>query len=180
MRKSCTVRNNTEEWVYGWSMRYGHVHSAGDEDQHNSVVICCIAPGGWVFVPEPDGGWKILGRAGGWARTNAGIVKAYGEGRICGTLPAARGSWIQEVERGGAERSRVVYDRGQYWRGTLGVMKEQLIRSGSEWAERNDDDHGEEQTKTEKVRVDVHLLKKSWQVPDKNAKRQRETQMSRE
>lgn len=126
-----------------------------DGDQHRCVRVCCIALSGWVFVPEPVGGWKILGRAGGWARVNAGIVKAYGEGRVCGRLPAARRGWTQEVERGGAEGSRAVTDRGRYCRGTLGVMKEQLIRSGSEWAERNDDDHGEEQTKTEEVRVDV-------------------------
>lgn len=62
---------------------------------------------------------------------NAGIVKAYGEARVCGTLPAVRRGWTREVVMIGTEGSRAVHDRG-YWRGTLGVMKEQLIRSGSE------------------------------------------------
>lgn len=42
MMKTCTVSNNTVEWVCGWSLSYG--------DAHRFVMVCCIAPGGWVFT----------------------------------------------------------------------------------------------------------------------------------
>lgn len=111
------------------------------------------ASGKWVFVPEPGGGWKILGSAGGWARANAGIVKAYWDGRVCGTLVAAWRGWKQDGARGRTEGSK---DKGRYWRAALGVMNEQLIRSGSEWAESDDDDDREEEQKKQRKLVNEY------------------------